>query len=218
MKTPDFVRNLRIAAPLLALSFLVGCASNPQFAARVTTFQQWPSDARGQTYRFEPVPVEQSSLEFQSYQALVGTQLQRIGLTQAQPWARDARFNVRLAYQTAPFQTWDEVPGPYYGSSMFSYGHFGYGHGFGLGMMFPFGGYGPGYAAVPVTAWRHTLEISIRDNTQNGVEVFLGRATHDAAREAMPRVMPYLVEAVFQDFPLGNGQVRTVRIPVRAER
>lgn len=215
MKTPDFARGVRIAASVAVMAGLVGCATDNQFAARVTTFQQWPADASGQSFRFEQVPAEQNTLELQSYQALVATQLRRVGLTPAQPWARDARFSVRMAYQATPFQTWDDVPAPFYGPA-FSYGHFGYGHGFGF--MFPFGGYGPGYAAVPVTAWRHALEVSIRDSSRGDAEVFQGRATHDAGREILPRVMPYLVEAVFQDFPHGNGQVRTVRIPRQPER
>lgn len=220
MKTADFARGLRFAASVAVMAGMVGCAANNQFAARVTTFQQWPADANGQSFRFEQVPAEQNTLELQSYQALVATQLRRVGLTPAQPWARDARFNVRMSYQAVPFQTWDDVPAPFYGGPAFSYGHFGYGHGFGLGygMMFPFGGYGPAYTAVPVTAWRHTLEVSIRDASRGDAEVFQGRATHDAGREALARVMPYLVEAVFQDFPLGSGQVRTVRIPVQPGR
>jgi len=216
MKTSDFARGVRIAASVAVLTGLVGCAANNQFVARVTTFQQWPADANGQSFRFEQVPVERNTLELQSYEALVATQLQRIGLVQAQPWARDARFSVRIAYGAMPFQTWDDVPAPFYGGPAFSYGGFGYGNGWGLGygMMYPFGGYGPAYTAVPVTAWRDTLEVSIRDSSQGNAEVFQGRATHDAGRAALPYVMPYLVDAVFQNFPQGNGQVRTVRIPL----
>src|SRR5690606_21508226 len=145
MKTSGFARGIRLAASAGAMAILVGCATNNQFAARVTTFQQWPADASGQSYRFGQVPAEQNTLELQSYQALIATQLQRIGLAQAQPWARDARFDVSFAYEAAPFQTWDEVPGPFYGGPAFSYGHFVCGHGvdLGYGLMFPFGGYVP---------------------------------------------------------------------------
>lgn len=218
MKTPSFARGPRIAAvSVLAMAVLAGCTTN-QFAARVTTFQQWPSDAAGQSYRFTPLPAEKITLEYQSYQELLRASLRGIGLVEAQPWARDARFTVSFSYGIMPFQTWDDVPAPFYGGPAFSYGYFGnHGPGFGWGynMMFPFGGYGPAYAAVPVTAYRNTLDVAIRDNAHGNIEVFQARASHDSGPDAMPRAMPYLVQAIFQDFPNGNGQVRTVTIPLQ---
>lgn len=213
-KTARAAPGWRLAAASAVTGIaLAGCASSQQFAARVTTFQHWPADAAGASYRIVGPAPEALTLEQQNYQDILRDNLSRIGLVEARPWARDARFSVRFSYDSAPFQTWEEVAAPFYGPT-YSYGYFGYGRpGWGYGMAFPFGGYGPAYTTVPITAYRHSLDVSIRDTTQNGAEVFQARASHDSRQDILPAVMPYLVEAVFQDFPYGNGQVRTVVIP-----
>lgn len=206
------MRMLMVAGVALALA---GCAASP-FSARVTTFQQWPGDTAGQSYRFGAAPADVAgTLEHRSYQDMLRSALGGIGLTEVQPWERDARFTVDFDYGVQPYDTWAETDG-YYGGPAFSYGYYGRGgsgFGWGYNMMFPFGGY-PRARAVPVTAYRAGLEVTIHDNAHGGVQVYQARARHDGADpDALPRIMPYLVQAVFSDFPQASGQTRTVSIP-----
>jgi len=211
--TAGYTCKAGIGAGLIALAALGGCATTNDFSAQVTTFQQWPAEAHGQTYRFANAADASQTLEQQSYRQMIADALTRVGLVAARPWDRQARFEVSFSYGSEPFQSWDEVPMPFYGAPMFSFGHYGYRSGFGFA--FPFGGYGPSYATVPITAYRETLDVSIRDTSQNAAQVFQASATRESARPNLPRSMPYLVEAVFTDFPYGNGQVRQVRIPMQ---
>lgn len=194
---------------------LAGCAASP-FSARVTTFQQWPADAVGQSFRFGAAPAEVAgSLEYRSYQDMLRGALSGIGLTEVQAWERDARFTVSFDYAVQPFDTWAETDA-FYAAPVFSYGYYGRGgpgFGWGYNMMFPFGAY-PHTRTVPVTAYRATLELAINDRNRGGAQVFQAKARHDGADpDALPRIMPYLVQAVFTDFPQASGQTRTVHIP-----
>lgn len=211
------LRRYTGAVAMLASLVIAGCASlEPSpFAARVTAFQQWPSDAVGQRYRF--ADAQSGSLEQQNYQDLLRVQLSRVGLVEVQAWERHARFTVGFTTDVQPYQTWTEVPSPYpyyYGAPTLG---FGYGHhwGWGYSMMVPFGGFGGyGYQPVPVTAWRYTLQVSIRDANRNGAEVYQGTATHtdQGSPDELPYVMPYLAEALFTGFPQPNGEASTVRV------
>lgn len=208
-------RGLQAAAMVLVVA-LTGCSalSEPSpFVARVTVFQQWPADASGATYRFAKGSDTQN-LEQRNYQDYLRVQLSQAGLVEAQPWQRDARFTVNFTTNSEAFQTWTEVPSSYpyfYGPPIVG---LGYGHRFGWGysMMVPFGGYG--YQSVPVTAWRYTLVVSIRDQSQANAQVYQGTATHvgDGGPDELPFVVPYLAEALFLEFPQPNGESRTVRI------
>src|SRR3546814_100212 len=89
----------RWAAVALALSagLLTGCAA-PTVQARVTSFQQWPSDVAGQTYRFADAgPGRAGNLEYQSYQDSVRAGIGPTGLVEAQA-GQPARFTVSFEY------------------------------------------------------------------------------------------------------------------------
>lgn len=205
------IRSWRaVLAAVAATAALAGCAASP-FNARVTTFQAWPTDAVGATYRFA-AGAGQRSLEQQAYEDVLRSSLGSVGLVEGQPGARPARFTVDFSYRTEPFQTYAETPAPF-PPPFYGYGYYGRGP-WGWGMGFPFGGY-PSYQAVPVTAYRNILEVSIRDNNRNGEEVFQGRAMHAGGADSMTEAMPYLAQAVFSDFPYGHGQTRTVQVPRR---
>src|SRR3546814_7623496 len=55
---------VRIFAIAASMALLAGCAST--ISARVTSFQQWPSDASGQDYRIVPAANQVNNLEFES--------------------------------------------------------------------------------------------------------------------------------------------------------
>lgn len=198
---------------ILASLFLAGCGTlqPPPFVARVTVFQQWPADAAGATYRFAQGD-EPQRLEQRNYQDILRVHLARVGLVEAQPWDRNARFTVQYTTRVEPFQTWTDVPAPYpYGFGPYM----GWGYGppgwWGYGMV-PFGG--AGYQPIPVTAWRYTLQVSIMDRNRNQAEVYQGTVSHtgEAGPGDLPFMVPYLAEALFTGFPQPNGEASTVQV------
>jgi len=183
----------------LAVLMLAGCATS--LSAHVTSFQQWPDGVAGQYYEFVAGDASQAgNLEYQAYRDMVRAAIGATGLVEARPGAT-ARFEVAFSYGTEPTQVITRQPvDPFF-----------YGGGF-YGPRWGWGGYfGPDWVPVPVSAVRNKLTVQIRDKQQGGKEVYRSSAIAVTGREALPEVMPYLVRAVFDDFPGNNGRVREVR-------
>lgn len=189
----------------LCLALLAGCAT-PTVTARVTSFQRWPQGVEGQRYAFAAVPeVQARNLEYQSYQDTVRAGLGRTGLVEAAP-GQPARFTVSFSYGTAPTQVLVSRPvDPFYGPGFYGPG---WRRGWGWG-----GYWGPGWVDVPVTVYRNTLSLEIHDTSQGGAEVYRSTAYTLSNREDMVSAMPYLVRAIFDDFPGNNGAEREVEYP-----
>jgi len=193
-------RAARGTVVILVLAVLAGCAS--ALSASVTSFQQWPSGVVGQTYALAAPPAEASRLEYSAYQDMLRAAIGATGLVEAvddQP----ARFTVTFHYGSDATQIVRREPAdPHF------YGGFYGGRPWGWG-----GYYGwPIWVAVPQDAWRNTLTVEIRDAQRDKAEVYRSTATTLSTNpHAMPQLMPYLMQAVFDNFPGNNGQVREVR-------
>jgi hypothetical protein len=48
----------------------------------------------------------------------------------------------------------------------------------------------------------------------SGREVYKVSASNSGGESSLVRAMPYLIRSALTDFPLGNGTVRTVKIPL----
>src|SRR5690606_16521953 len=83
------------------------------------------------------------------------------------------------------------------------YGHWG---GWGGGIF-----YTPSVVNVPVEVYRNTLTVSIVDRAAQGKEVYRSTAVHTSQDDNLNAVMPYLMQAIFDDFPGNNGQTRVVK-------
>ena len=87
--------------------------------------------------------------------------------------------------------------------------------------------YGWGYdpfwpwASQPITRatthrlWRRELRLDIRV-AATGAKVYEGTAVSEGSTDQLNPIMPYLVEALFSDFPGGNGVTRRVDVPIEA--
>lgn len=75
------------------------------------------------------------------------------------------------------------------------------------------GVWGPAWIDVPVGAYRNTLSLQIRDNNQEGMEVYRSSASIITAQENLVGAMPFLVTAIFDNFPGNNGDERVVSVP-----
>ncbi len=216
MNSRTAIRDLRRAAGVLgawriwaaaALVALGGCASS--LSAKVTTYQQWPVGSQGEYYRIVAAPQQAGHLQFQHFSDMLRASIGPTGLREA-TGSTPARFDVRMEYGTELKQTWvqryddyylnDGWMGPAFG------GYYGGWSGWGGGIF-----YRPNVVNVPVDVYHNTLTVTIHDQSQQGREVYRASAVHRSDADNIDAVMPYLMQAIFDNFPGNNGQVREVR-------
>jgi len=189
----------RRAALLAALVLLAGCTA--PFSATVTTFQQWPADTAGQTWRVATPDADQNALEYAAYADLLRAAMASSGLIEAAV-GQPARFTVGLRYRVESARITRREPiDPFF--------HGGWGRPWG----WAWGGYyTPAWGVVPQDVWRNILTLSIRDAMNGNTEVYRANAISiNVETHPIAQAMPQLMRAVFEGFPGNNGQVRTVR-------
>src|SRR3546814_6107986 len=101
-KICQYQKQLSRCLVLGCVFLLVGCAST--LSARVTSFQQWPGNAQGETYRIARTPVQENNLEFQAVADMVRANIGPTGLVEAQ--SGPARFDLHITYDNPVTQTW----------------------------------------------------------------------------------------------------------------
>lgn len=188
-----------------------GCAS--VITAQVSSFQQWPADAAGSRFSLLAGADASRSLEQASYGALVAAALEKQGLRQAAP-GQAARFLVDLNVSR---ETEDRASlRPVYRDRYVF--HPGYRDA--AGRLYPgFWGpdpFGPRYVGdqqVVQTVSLSRLRLRLLDaqaDPKSPRTVYEAQALHEGDAP-LPSVVPWLVRAVFDDFPAANGSVRLVR-------
>lgn len=193
---------------MVAVFSLAGCASG--LVARVTSYQQWPPNTDGATYAIKSARPSANSLQFSSVSEQVSQAMDATtGLVQAvQP--DQARFDVMVDYGQRPHRVYEERDvDPFWGGwgvSPYFGGFYGSHWGWHSGIVMS-----PMRVSVPVEYIRHTLSVTIRDRTADHAEVYQGTAVITTDGDDFVVVLPYLAQAVFDDFPGNNGQVREVR-------
>ena len=185
---------------------MTGCAST--LSARVTSFQQWPGNATGDTYRIVRTAAQENNLEFQAVADMVRANIGPTGLVESQ--SSKARFDLHISYENPVTKAWvqryndpylnDGWMGPAFG------GYYGGFRGWGFGGIYM----APSVSSFPVDVYNNTLTITINDNQANNIEVYRSSAVNLSSNNNLLQVMPYLAQAVFDRFPGNNGQVREV--------
>ena len=209
----------RLVAALAVVAVLSGCASGPRLIhTDVTSFNEWAALPPDRTYAFARTLEYQRSLEVKSYEDLVRDELALQGFRLV-PGAEQASLIVTLrpslvATRVRVRDRW--------GASPFwaPYGFYG---GRGYGWYGPYGGYGPfgppffdGFDDYTVDVLHRKLEMEIDARSPAGKRYYEGRVETSGQGESMKTVIPYLVRALFTDFPGNNGQTRRVDVPVAA--
>ncbi|RKP59225.1 DUF4136 domain-containing protein [Pararobbsia silviterrae] len=191
-----------VTAAALALG---GCAN--YVTTQVTAFQNWTASDAQRTYAFERSPAQQNSLEQQAYEQLVDNELSVYGF-KLTPIA-SANFLVALDYDSKDgtvvvqqpnfYDPWGPWGMPYYRP------------------------WGPWWVAAPPPPPTYssysiaTQRLSLRMlDRQTGNEVYRVTATAQVDDPSLLHAMPFLVRGALSDFPLANGTVRRVRVPVDA--
>ncbi len=203
MKFDRWTRRVAMLLAAMAVT-LSGCTS--YVTTQVTAFSDWSGNDATRTYAFTRASDQQNNLELSTYEALVGNGLANLAFRRVN--AQDAHYLVGLGYGirsdmvtvSQPVYYYNPWPGPYYwGRPVDPWG--------------PFGPFPAGYVDQSYPIYTHLLSIRITDRA-SGKEVYNVTARNSGAESSLVRAMPYLVRSALADFPLGNGIVRTVRIPL----
>ena len=199
------------------LALLTACAS--PIMTRVTSFNQWPADTAGSRFSFI-TPVNASrALEQATYETYVQTELEQRGLKRAAA-GQEARLQVDAAatsqghektYLQPVYQDRMVFMPPYRDAA---------GRVFpGRWLPDPFGPQYVGDRELRMTLYTHSLRVRLLDTQGSPAgqprTVFESNAVYEGDIADLPLLMPYLVRAIFEDFPGQNGQVRNVRFDAK---
>ncbi len=198
----------------LLLTALLGACASP-ITTRVTRFNQWPADAAGSTFSFRTPVNAGRELEQASYEGHVQAALEKMGLKRA-PAGQLGRIQAEVSTsQRSEAKTYVQ---PIYQNNLVFLPPFRDASGRlfpGVWAPDPFGPHYVGDRLVNLTVYSASLRLRLLD-AQPGPPgqfrtVFESRALYEGDSDNLPAVVPYLVRAVFDDFPGQNGQVRTVK-------
>ncbi len=205
MKFDRFTRHAALVLAAFA-TLLAGCTT--YVTTQVTAFSDWSGSDAARTYAFTRTPEQKNNLEQATYEQIVANELALHAFRQADE--RDAHYMVALAYgmrsdtvtvaQPVYYNPW---PGPYYWGRPFDpWGPWG-----------PWGPYPAGYVNQSYPVYTHLLGIRITDRA-TGKEMYNVTARNTDEQSSLIAAMPYLARSAMSDFPMGNGVVRTVKLPV----
>lgn len=194
--------NKRIAA-LLVPMMLAGCQTAVA-PVEVTRFHMGDQTGRG-SIAVEPLSLsDESSIEYRTYAAAVGRELQRIGFTE-QSVASNSQFIANVSYMRGARDTLGGGRSPVSVGVGGATGSYGSGVGLGIGINLS----GP---PKPVIVTQ--LNVQIRRHADRNV-IWEGRAVTEA-KEGSAAAQPgmaasKLAQALFKDFPGVSGQTIKVK-------
>lgn len=199
-----FRRYIVPLLPLLALGFLGGCAST--FTADVTRFHDLPPVTAQTVQIVAKNPDMQDTLEFQKYADMVGARLEAQGYRAPQagtPSDYIAGIDYGVGEGRQALRDGDS------GSSV--------GVGVGGGSR---GGLNVGVSTAFMISGGDGDSVYVRrlymDLTRRSddTRVFEGRAVSEGRTPDLGKIMPYLLDALFTDFPGRSGETRTIKLDV----
>jgi len=226
-------------APVVLLS-LSACAT--PFQADVSRFQQLPAP-QGQSFSIATKNEDlKGGLEFAQYAGLVSEQMQQLGYIPAANTS-ESDLVVNLDYTVDDGEERTVVRSTGFSRFGFGFGRRGFGRrgfgrrGFGRGFgrrgfgrrgfrssfifgfhdPFLYGGHGfGGFGDVrSYTVYKSNIDLKI-DNVATGERLFEGKANAESRSNNLTYLVPNLIDAMFTDFPGGNGE--TLRISIAPEK
>lgn len=209
---PIFRKIFAAAAPL---ALLAASACTQPFEANVSRFQALPVP-EGQTFAVVPTDARNDGgLEFAQYAGLVTQRLAAYGYRPAESGAKPellVKFDFGVD-KGQPKTVSRPSPGPAFGPwGHGGYGGFGpYGRRWGYGSAFYYGWdpffYDPWYRQEIDTYTVYTSWADmVIERAADGKNVFEGKARARSLDDALPRLVPNLVEALFTNFPGQSGE------------
>lgn len=207
------MRSVFASIVVAAMFLLSGCSTTIQ--SQVTAFHQWPSGMAGKTFSFQRSAEEENSLEYQHYEDQIKIALEQQGLSHSAA-GRPSELTVDVdAGQTVRDVTVIEPAAdpfwygsPFYGPAFGPFGYYGY-----YGGIHPFL-YDPWpirQREVRYPLYQRRLHMTIRQ-AGGGKKLYEGTATSQGKTAELTKIMPYLIDALFQEFPGPSGVPRQVTV------
>jgi Domain of unknown function (DUF4136) len=206
-------RYVLMTLALIAAAFLTACAS--PITAKVTSFNQWPADTAGAIFSFIRPVDALNDLEQQAYEGRVQAELEKIGLKRAAP-GQVGRIQVDVVtgngtrnkqFREAIYRDNYVYRPPYRDAAGNVYNGFWTPDQFGTRYV--------GDRTVTRTVQVSNLRLRLLDSQGNAPgkprAVFESRAAYEGDNEDLATLVPFLVRAVFDEFPGQNGRVRTFK-------
>ncbi len=184
----------------LLLLPLAGCGKT--IVSDVTRFHNLPRPDAATIEVVSLDPAQQKSLEFGRYAELIGRYLGKAGYSP--PDGRPSRFIARVGYGVRLTEGY----GDYGSRSSVGIGVGGGGRhtSVGVGMSFPLG------QSEPRQDYIHILTMDIMRRA-DGTKLYEGQVT-SRSRDSLTVIMPYLVDALFRDFPGESGTSNKVKAKI----
>ena len=201
----------KILAAAAPLALLMASACTQPFQANVSRFQALPVP-EGQSFAVEPAdPRNNGGLEFAQYAALVRQRLAAYGYRPVDGGARPelvVKFDYGVDHGVQKVVS-RPAAGPAFGP--WGYGGFGpYGRRWGYGSAFYYGWdpfwYDPWYRDIDTYTVYTSYADMVIERTSDGKHVFEGKAKARSMNDALPKLVPNLVEAMFTNFPGQSGE------------
>ena len=189
---------LKYLAIVVTALFVTGCAS--KFKSDVARFHQLPRPS-GELFVVVPKDdTRQGSLEFAQYANMIASRLSAYGYKRTDD-SNNAELVVKVDYAVDDGKTQiKSYPSTYGGFYPYYYPHY----------------YWPYYSAFDRNEIRSYVVYSRRLNMDivrpSGEVLFEGRVESVGRDNRLPEVMPYLVDAMFADFPGQSGSTQRVII------
>jgi hypothetical protein len=203
---PRWGQLLALLALLALVMLQSGCAST--LRSEVTSFQRWPADAEGATFDFRTDPKHADDLEYHSYQQRLADELQLQGL-QLAPQGQPPRFWLSFDYDSVNQRIRVQEPvyddRPIWVAPVWVNGRGWRG---GYWASDPFGPRIIGSQTIEHDVRRLRLRVHIEDGQRRVYEATA--LTQAGAEKSISQYMPYLIRAVFANFPGQDGQTRSV--------
>lgn len=191
---------------LLSLTLLVLLqACTPVLQSDVVTFHEEPMPA-GERIKVEARDqTKQGSLEFRNYAALINEELRKIGYVPVEGnAAADLIAEVDYSVELGPTEVQMD-PGGRFARYHFYSGRFYDPYYFGI-----YNDWAP--TTYSTTTYARILELNIIEATGERERIYEGRVQSTGQQNRLPEVMPYLVTAMFRNFPGENGVTKVVTI------
>ena len=211
----------KIFAATAPLALIAVSACTQPFEAKVSRFQAMPVP-EGQTYVIEATdPRNRGGLEFAQYASLVSQRLAAYGYRPAD--GGKAELIVKFDYGVDKGQpkvvsrpSLSAGFGPWGGP----WGYGPYGRRWGYGSAFYYGwdpfGYDPWYQEIDTYTIYTSYADLLIERAADGKRVFEGKAKARSTSDALPKLVPNLVEALFTNFPGQSGE--EVRITIAPDK
>lgn len=219
------LQRLKVIAALAISAALMGCATPTYFETNVTSFHQM-GQPTGLAYTMVPFREQQGSLEHNSYAQMVSAELKRFGMVEVTD-ANQAAVAIFLRYgidngivmtSTYPIFGQTGVAGSTTTGTVNSFGR--------TASVNATTSYTPTYGVVGSgartdTVYKRFLDLEIVETASlsSGTpkKLYEGKARSMGTSSQLVRVMPYMVESIFKEFPGPNSQAKEYRIPEKTK-